>query len=132
MRSPYFPVDYRSISVRWSFVRIDSEEVQCDGLTIRSFPVNHPHGAVAYRIESSGASVVYATDLENVDTRLDSILRDYACIRATCGRTAPCRLPSREQLASLHPIAVRFRFFANTTPLGHFTQSGYESGELRL
>ena len=68
----------RSISVRWSFVRIDSEDVQCDGLTIRSFPVNHPHGAVAYRIESSGASVVYATDLENRDTRLDSILRDYA------------------------------------------------------
>ena len=78
MRNPYFPVDFHSIPIRWNSVPIDSKDVKCDGLTIRAFPVNHPQGAVAYRIESAGASVVYATDLENGDARLDSILRDHA------------------------------------------------------
>ena len=78
MRNPYFPVDFRSIPIRWNSVPMDGEDVKCDGLSICAFPVNHPQGAVAYRIESAGASVVYATDLENGDARLDSILRDHA------------------------------------------------------
>ena len=40
--------------------------------------MNHPQGAFGYRIESSGAVVVYASDLEHGHAGLDSVLRDYA------------------------------------------------------
>jgi ribonuclease BN (tRNA processing enzyme) len=54
MNNPYFPV------------------------TIHPFPLNHPQVAVGYRIECNGAVIVYATDYEHGNERLDRTLRDYA------------------------------------------------------
>ena len=78
MMNPFFPVNFESVAIRRRFVHLGSESVICDGLTVQPFPVRHPQGAVGYRIERAGATVVYATDLESGDPRLDTVLRDYA------------------------------------------------------
>lgn len=78
MRTPYFPVNFVDVSARLSFAQLKSERVKLGDVTVESFPLNHPQGAYGYRIEADGKSIVYATDLEHGDGRLDSILRDHA------------------------------------------------------
>ncbi|MBI1788433.1 MAG: MBL fold metallo-hydrolase [Acidobacteria bacterium] len=78
MTRPYFPVDFDRAGARTRFVEMDREPVRCGDLRIHAFPVNHPQGASGFRIESPGKVIVYATDLEFGDPRLDRVVRDYA------------------------------------------------------
>ena len=76
MARPYFPIDLASVAARRAFVELDSQPVDFAGVTIRPFPLNHPQGAVGYRIETGKSVIVYATDLEHGHSKLDSVLRD--------------------------------------------------------
>lgn len=79
MQAPYFPVDLDLAAATKIFNEIQRDEVlQLAGLTIRPFELNHPQGATGYRLECGGAVVVYASDLEHGDPRLDNVLRDAA------------------------------------------------------
>lgn len=78
MRTPYFPVNFADASARLSFAQMKSERVKIGDISVESFPLNHPQGAYGYRIEADGKAIVYATDLEHGDVRLDRILRDHA------------------------------------------------------
>ena len=78
MARPYFPIDLASVAARREFVELDSQAVSFSGITVRPFPLNHPQGAVGYRIESGKTVIVYATDLEHGHDRLDRVLRDNA------------------------------------------------------
>jgi len=60
------------------FVSVPSEGVTYGNLKILPFPLNHPQGATGYRLESEGAVVVHASDLEHGNAELDSVLREYA------------------------------------------------------
>ena len=77
MAGPYFPVAFQSICSNKEFVNLDAP-VSLGDLTVRPFPVNHPQGAGGYRIESGGASIVYAPDREHGHQKLDAVLREYA------------------------------------------------------
>ena len=44
------------------------------GVTLRTVPLNHPGGAVGYRIEYGGRAVAYVTDIELTDGPLDPAL----------------------------------------------------------
>jgi phosphoribosyl 1,2-cyclic phosphodiesterase len=78
MRTPYFPVNFADVPARLNFAQLKSERVKIGNVSVESFPLNHPQGAYGYRIEADGKSIVYATDLEHGDGRLDRILRDHA------------------------------------------------------
>jgi phosphoribosyl 1,2-cyclic phosphodiesterase len=78
MRTPYFPVNFADVSARLSFAQLKSERMKIGDVRVESFPLNHPQGAYGYRIEADGKSIVYATDLEHGDAKLDRVLRDYA------------------------------------------------------
>jgi len=78
MARPYFPIDLASVAARREFVELHSQPASFAGITIRPFPLNHPQGAVGYRIEAGGTVIVYATDLEHGHPRLDQVLRDHA------------------------------------------------------
>ena len=78
MARPYFPIDLGSVAAKREFFELDSKPVCCSGIRIRPFPLNHPQGAVGYRIETSHSAIVYATDLEHGHPQLDTVLRDYA------------------------------------------------------
>jgi phosphoribosyl 1,2-cyclic phosphodiesterase len=78
MRQPYYPIALDDFSAQCAFVEIDWQPMKIGGITIHPFPLNHPQGACGYRMESGGAVIVHASDLEHGDPRLDSILRDHA------------------------------------------------------
>jgi ribonuclease BN (tRNA processing enzyme) len=66
---PLFPVSIADVpSIR--FVHMD-EPVEIDGLTITSFAVHHPQGALGYRIDGPNRSVAIVTDHE-AGTTLDT------------------------------------------------------------
>jgi phosphoribosyl 1,2-cyclic phosphodiesterase len=78
MQGPNFPLSLAEAGARVSFGRMKSERIKIGDVSVESFPLNHPQGAYGYRIETGGKSIVYATDLEHGDPRLDRILRDHA------------------------------------------------------
>jgi phosphoribosyl 1,2-cyclic phosphodiesterase len=78
MSTPYFPFDFEELPAQREFVHVDSEPLVCHGARVQPFPMNHPQGAIGYRIEHQGASIVYASDLEHGDARLDQVLRENA------------------------------------------------------
>jgi phosphoribosyl 1,2-cyclic phosphodiesterase len=78
MQTPYFPVNLADAGARVTFRQMQSERIKIGDVSVESFPLNHPQGAYGYRIECAGKSIVYATDLEHGDERLDRILRDHA------------------------------------------------------
>ena len=67
MKAPYFPIGPEIFCGRSDYhdfepgSTLDLE----DGITIRTCPLNHPDGAVGYRIEFDGRSICYITDMEH-------------------------------------------------------------------
>jgi phosphoribosyl 1,2-cyclic phosphodiesterase len=78
MTTPYFPVNFALLAAAHDFVQITEEPIHYGNLSVQAFPLNHPQGACGYRIESEGAVVVVATDLEHGNPESDRILRRYA------------------------------------------------------
>jgi len=78
MVAPYFPVPFNFLAARQDFVEVCEGGDEHAGITIRSFPMNHPQGAVGYRFEVDGAVVVHASDFEHGHPRLDAVLREFA------------------------------------------------------
>jgi phosphoribosyl 1,2-cyclic phosphodiesterase len=64
MEQAVFPVPFRALESDIRFALLPEKGAQYGPFSIASFPLNHPGGAVAYRIEAGGAAVVYATDNE--------------------------------------------------------------------
>ncbi|MGC2661655.1 MAG: MBL fold metallo-hydrolase [Bryobacteraceae bacterium] len=78
MTTPYFPVNFALLAAARDFIQIAREPIHYGNLCVRAFPLNHPQGACGYRIESNGAVVVIASDLEHGNPELDRVLRRYA------------------------------------------------------
>ena len=78
MKEPYFPVNFDAAASQRKFVNMGGSPISLGELTVHPFPMNHPQGAGGYRIESGGASIVYATDREHGHPKLDTVLREYA------------------------------------------------------
>ncbi len=78
MANPYFPIAFDSLPAKKEFIQIDPKPLKFGKLTITPFPLNHPGQTFGYRIESEGAVVVYATDLEHGHEKLDRVLREVS------------------------------------------------------
>jgi len=78
MVPPYFPVSFDVLAAVRAVQDIGKDPMKIGAMSIHSFPMNHPQGASGYRIESPQGVVVYASDLEHGNPKLDSTLRDYA------------------------------------------------------
>ena len=77
MQPPYYPVPMPEDLEYQQIVMVSS---RVGDLVIRPFPLHHPNGATGYRIESPGATIVYASDHEHGDVRCDGILRSFAAL----------------------------------------------------
>lgn len=79
MRRPYFPVGPEVFCSRASYHDFKPESVLDfgDGITIRTLALNHPDGAVGYRIEFDGRSICYMTDMEHLPGGPSQQLRDF-------------------------------------------------------
>ncbi|MBI4167005.1 MAG: MBL fold metallo-hydrolase [Acidobacteria bacterium] len=78
MGSPHFPVDMGALLSARSFWSLDYGEISVQSATIRTAPLNHPQGCVAFRIDADGASLVFATDTEPGSVAHDHALRNLA------------------------------------------------------
>jgi len=87
MEGPNFPVGLQQMGAQVRFLPLAEGAIiplhDAQGkpfASVANARLNHPNGVLAYRLveESSGASVVYATDTEHVVGRIDESLVDLA------------------------------------------------------
>jgi len=79
MAVPYFPVDMSAMSAKRNFQEVDGgESFRVGENKITTRWLNHPQGCLGFRIETSAGTVVYATDNEPGDAKLDAALRELA------------------------------------------------------
>ena len=79
MATPYFPVDLSAMSAKRRFKEVAGGEffaIHDTKITTRW--LNHPQGCLGYRLETPAGTVVYATDNEPGDAKLDESLRELA------------------------------------------------------
>jgi phosphoribosyl 1,2-cyclic phosphodiesterase len=79
MALPYFPVDMSAMDAKRKFQEVaggDSFNIRGNKITARW--LNHPQGCLGFRIETPVGTVVYATDNEPGDPKLDASLRELA------------------------------------------------------
>src|SRR6266571_4296163 len=79
MALPYFPVDISAMSAKRKFKEVeggDSFTIGQNKITARW--LNHPQGCLGFRIETPAGIVVYATDNEPGEAKLDESLRELA------------------------------------------------------
>ncbi|MEM8640805.1 MAG: MBL fold metallo-hydrolase [Cyanobacteria bacterium P01_G01_bin.54] len=66
------PVPVADIETQLKFHDLVCGEVfDLDGITIETMPLNHPNGAMGYRVTFGGFTAVYCTDTEHLPDRLD-------------------------------------------------------------
>ncbi len=78
MANPYFPVDLSVLRAKVQYERIGEETREFDGVRVSTRFLNHPQGALAYRIEDGKRVMVFATDHEHGKEPFDSNLRALA------------------------------------------------------
>jgi len=79
MAVPYFPVDLSSMSAKRKFKEVSGGDTFRIGENeITTAWLNHPQGCLGFRIDTPAGSVVYATDNEPGDAKLDQSLRELA------------------------------------------------------
>lgn len=83
MKPPVFPLTLADVHSRVEFndfvagEQLQNEGFKKAGITIHTMPINHPDGATAYRIECSGKSVCYVTDIEHEPRKLNTKLVEF-------------------------------------------------------
>ena len=78
MAPPLFPIPPEIFQADVTFHDFDpaSPPDVGDGIKIRTAPLNHPNGAIGYRVEFAGKSLCYITDTEHVPGRPDRNVLD--------------------------------------------------------
>ena len=75
MAAPYFPVDMSEMKSQRGFYNMEQSRVQLDGVTVEAMWLNHPQGCMGFRLETKDGVLVYATDNEPGNPKLDEELR---------------------------------------------------------
>ena len=78
MQKPFFPIgpEYFQAKVDYREFAPGDELQVADDISIRTLRLNHPDGAVAYRVDYDNRAICYVTDTEHVPTKPDQdILR---------------------------------------------------------
>src|ERR1700738_1779838 len=79
MALPYFPVDISAMNAKRNFTEVDGGESLTIGENkITARWLNHPQGCLGFRIETPAGTLVYATDNEPGDAKLEKSLRELA------------------------------------------------------
>jgi len=79
MATPYFPVDLSAMSAQRKFKEVEGGDTFVIGENkITARWLNHPQGCLGFRIETAAGVVVYATDNEPGDAKLEENLRQLA------------------------------------------------------
>ena len=76
MATPYFPVDFTAMNAKRKFREVEGGDTFLIGENkVTARWLNHPQGCLGFRIETPAGTVVYATDNEPGDAKLEENLR---------------------------------------------------------
>ena len=64
MDGTYFPITVREFGARLTFHEIGEQEMELDGISVRSMLLKHPGHCLGYRVDHRGRSFCYITDNE--------------------------------------------------------------------
>jgi phosphoribosyl 1,2-cyclic phosphodiesterase len=79
MAYPYFPVDLSAMSAKREFTEVNGgDQFNVPGARVTARWLHHPQGCLGFRFETSAGTVVYATDNEPGDAKLDKCLLELA------------------------------------------------------
>ena len=98
-RQPFFPVSLEDLPSRPAVAPVPPREAVIGGFRIRTQPLTHPGGSLAYRIQGDTGDVVYATDHEFGDRAVDAGLAEFCKGAAAIildAHYTPEELPSRK------------------------------------
>lgn len=77
-QSPYFPVPFDQLPNRPSVTLVQvGRTIEVGGFQVRVQPLTHPGGAFAYRVKGPNGDLVYATDHEFGDEKVDAALATF-------------------------------------------------------
>lgn len=75
MRAPYFPVPLDQLRAQVAFSTVTSgSRTRVGGVQVTARELNHPGGAMGYRVDAPGGSIVYATDFEHGTPADDALI----------------------------------------------------------
>ena len=79
MRPPYFPVTPKQFAAHIDYRDFRPPAILDlgDGIIVRTVRLNHPNGAVGYRVDFEGRSICYITDTEHRPGTLDPALVEF-------------------------------------------------------
>ena len=77
-KSPFFPVPYEHLPNKPNVAMVEPGRVDVPGFSVSALNLNHPGGALAYRIKGTRGDFVYATDHEFGNPTFDEPLADFA------------------------------------------------------
>jgi len=77
-KSPFFPVPYEHLPNKPRIEMVDPGGVTVPGFSIASLNLNHPGGALAYRVKGPKGDFVYATDHEFGNPAFDEPLAEFS------------------------------------------------------
>jgi phosphoribosyl 1,2-cyclic phosphodiesterase len=77
-RAPFFPLPYDRLPNRPRTVMVKAGGVEVHGFSVSALNLNHPGGALAYRIKGTDGDFVYATDHEFGNPEFDLPLAGFA------------------------------------------------------
>jgi phosphoribosyl 1,2-cyclic phosphodiesterase len=77
-KSPFFPVPYQHLPNKPKVRMVEAGKVEIPGFEVTGLALNHPGGALAYRVKGANGDLVYATDHEFGDPAYDEPLAAFA------------------------------------------------------
>jgi phosphoribosyl 1,2-cyclic phosphodiesterase len=78
MGGPYFPISFQETQSKKIFKHVHTEGLEVGSTHVSLTPLHHPQGSVAYKIQSDGSTVVFATDTEHPEEGIDTRLADFS------------------------------------------------------
>lgn len=78
MGGRFFPADFKETPSKKIFKIAPEKDFYLGELQISSYPLRHPQGSIAYKIEADRGSIVFATDTEHPEGGLDERLIAFA------------------------------------------------------
>lgn len=79
MQDPHFPIPMAEMKADLRFVAVNpGTPISFDDIIVRTASLNHPGGAIGYRVEWRGRSAAYVTDTEHYADRLDARVLELA------------------------------------------------------
>lgn len=99
----FFPIGLKEMGAQFNYHRMKTDyNYKINNFFVKSMRMNHPNGSYAYRFESEGKSVVYATDTEFNEQKIGFIKKAVEFFKDADVLIFDSQYTSKESFEKLH------------------------------